>query len=501
MIHFNAFAVEEVQKFPYGESMSPEQPAVDVLTLGQRLRHLRQRKGLTLAELGAVVGRAPSQLSLVENGRREPRLSLLQQLADALDVPMGELLGTAPPNRRAALEIAVERAQRGPLYASLQLPRVKVGKRLPSEVLEALAGLQAELERRVHEQAATPEEARRANTELRERMRSRENYYADIEQAAATLLDAVGYSGGPLSHHVISDLAGHLGYTLHHVRDLPHSTRSVIDQRHRRIYLPQTQTAGGHDPRGVVLQALGSVVLKHTDPESFADFLSQRVETNYLAAALLVPERQAVDFLTRAKGERNLAVQDLRDVFAVSYETAAHRFTNLATHHLAIPVHFMRVHENGTLYKAYENDGVNFPTDPTGAVEGQLACRNWASRVVFGVQDKFASYYQYTDNPRGTYWCTARTEPAAEGEFSITVGVPYVHSKWFRGRDTTERAESGCPDQTCCRAAPRELAERWSGYAWPSARAHSHLLAALPPGTFPGVDDTEVYSFLQRHSP
>ncbi|MQA03574.1 MAG: helix-turn-helix domain-containing protein [Streptosporangiales bacterium] len=474
---------------------------VDVLTLGQRLRHARQRRGWTLAELSRATGRTSSQLSQVENGKREPRLSMLQQLADALEVPMSDLLGTNPPSRRAALEISVERAQRGPLYSALGLPKVKISKRTPTEVLEALAGLQAELDRRINEQAATPEEARRANTELRDQMRARNNYYEQIEQAAAGILDTVGYSGGPLSHHVISDIAGHLGFTLHHVRDLPHSTRSVIDLKNHRIYLPQTHTAGGHDPRGVVLQALGSVVLKHSDPDSFADFLRQRVETNYLAAALLVPERQAVDFLRRAKQDRNLAVQDLRDVFAVSYETAAHRFTNLATHHLGIPVHFMRVHENGTLYKAYENDGVDFPTDPTGAVEGQLACRKWASRVAFGVQDKFAPYYQYTDNPRGTYWCSARTEPAAEGEFSITVGVPYVHSKWFRGRDTTHRTKSWCPEESCCRAAPRQLADQWAGFAWPSARAHSHLLAALPPGTFPGVDDTEVYAFLDRHSP
>jgi hypothetical protein len=45
-----------------------------------------------------------------------------------------------------------------------------------------------------------------------------------------------------------------------------------------------------------------------------------------------------------------------------------------------------------------------------------------------------------------------------------------------------------------------ELSDHWAGYAWPSARAHSHLLAAMPPGAFPGVDETEVYSFLEAHS-
>ena len=58
---------------------------------GQRLRHARRARGLTLADLGARVGRTPSVLSLIENGRREPRLSLVEQIANALDVPVTEL--------------------------------------------------------------------------------------------------------------------------------------------------------------------------------------------------------------------------------------------------------------------------------------------------------------------------------------------------------------------------------------------------------------------------
>ena len=36
--------------------------------------------------------------------------------------------------------------------------------------------------------------------------------------------------------------------------------------------------------------------------------------------------------------------------------------------------------------------------------------------------------------------------------------------------------------------------------AWPSARLHAHILSPLPSGTFPGVDDTELYAFLDAHS-
>jgi hypothetical protein len=35
---------------------------------------------------------------------------------------------------------------------------------------------------------------------------------------------------------------------------------------------------------------------------------------------------------------------------------------------------------------------------------------------------------------------------------------------------------------------------------WPSARAHSHILLALPSGSFPGVDEADVYEFLERHA-
>jgi XRE family transcriptional regulator, fatty acid utilization regulator len=481
---------------------SADAPAdTDLITLGHRIRHLRRARGLTLESLSALVGRSASQLSLLENGRREPRISLLQSLAAALGVTPADLLGPEPPSRRAALEIALDRAQRGPLYSGLALPVVRPGARLATDALEALVGLHTELARQAEERAATPEEARRANAELRQEMRERDNYFEEVERAAAALYAAVVPGAGPLSQRALNDIAAHVGYTFIRVDDLPESTRSVVDLEHRRVYLPQTQVPGAHDVRALALQALGHVVLGHTVPKHYGEFLRQRVETNYFSAALLMPEVRAIELLRRGAAAKDIAIEDLRDAFAVSYETAAHRFTNLATRHLGINVHFMRVHESGTIYKAYENDGVHFPSDVTGAIEGQRSCKQWTARQVFAQPDKTVAYAQYTDTSSGTYWCTALTEETPAGEFSVSVGVPYAQVKWFRGRDTTERKTSRCPDETCCRRAPDALATRWTGRAWPSARIHSHLLAAMPPGTFPGVDETEVYTFLEGRAP
>src|SRR5690606_23988766 len=194
---------------------------LDLIAFGQRLRHLRKQRGLTLADLGERVNRAPSQLSLLENGKREPKLSLLKSLAAALGVPVEELMRRQAPNRRAQLEIALEEAQRDPIYTGLGLPRLKVSARVPNDVLEHILALYEELKAREAKGTATPEEARAANAELRAGQREKGNYFAEIERAAAEALSAVGYRSGALSQSTVLALVTHFGYTVHTVQDLP----------------------------------------------------------------------------------------------------------------------------------------------------------------------------------------------------------------------------------------------------------------------------------------
>ncbi|MDO8143284.1 XRE family transcriptional regulator [Isoptericola sp. 178] len=483
-------------------TVEPTSEAPDLITLGRRIRHARTSRGLTLEALGRQVESAPSLLSLVENGRREPRLSLLRAIAETLEVPLTDLLADEPPSRRAALEIALERAQRGPLFGALGLPVVKPSQRLPVPVLEHLVGLHDELARREEEAIATPEEARRANTVLRRERQDRDNHLPEIEALAEDMTRRAGYTGGALTHRTVAQMAGELGLTILHVDDLPRSARSVTDWKNGRVYLPPASIPGGHGLRSLALQAIAHRVLGHERPRSYADFLRQRVEITYFAAACLMPQSTAVSFLEQHKRAKDLAVEDFRDSFGVTHEAAAMRLTNLATVHLGIPLHFLRVGDDGALFRGYANDGLPLPQDVTGAIEGQLVCRRWPAREAFTRRDRATESYQYTDTPAGTFWDSVQTGTAADGsQFSITVGVPYAHAKWFRGRDTRVRRTSTCPDPACCRRPPEDLAQRWERASWPSARMHQQVLAALPRGVFPGVDDTDVYRFLERHAP
>jgi predicted transcriptional regulator/transcriptional regulator with XRE-family HTH domain len=473
--------------------------ATDPVTLGHRIRHHRLERGLTLDDLGTRVSLAGSQLSLIENGKREPRLSQLGELAQALGVSLATLLDSAPPSPRAALEIELDRAQRSALYSGLALPRVKPTKGMADDALTALVGLHRELQRRASDAIATPEEARRANTELRAWMRARNNYLPDIDALAEKQIKAAGHSVGAVTHRTVSIMAERLGFQLLYVNDLPHSTRSVTDLANGRIYLPPASIPGGHGLRAMALQAMAHRLLGHERPSSYAEFLQQRLEINYFSAGCLMPRTAAVEFLAKAKKDRNLAVEDFRDAFGVTHEAAALRMTNLATSTLDMPLHFLRVDGDGAIAKAYENDGLPLPTDVTGAVEGQILCRRWSARAAFDRTNRTTELYQYTDTPAGTFWCATQTGTTSDGEFSISVGVPFAQAKWFRGRETVTRAVSTCPDPACCKTPRPEQAERWADHAWPSARLHAHVLSPLPSGTFPGVDDAEVYAFLERH--
>ncbi|MCE6996384.1 XRE family transcriptional regulator [Saccharothrix sp. S26] len=64
--------------------------------VGPRLKHLRQRREITLAELAAETGISTSTLSRLEAGLRRPTLEQLLPLARVHGVTLDELVG-APP--------------------------------------------------------------------------------------------------------------------------------------------------------------------------------------------------------------------------------------------------------------------------------------------------------------------------------------------------------------------------------------------------------------------
>lgn len=76
---------------PAAAPMSPERSTELLEKLAHRIRHLRERKGITQEELASRCGISVSFASLLERGKRSPSYETLVQVADALETPVADL--------------------------------------------------------------------------------------------------------------------------------------------------------------------------------------------------------------------------------------------------------------------------------------------------------------------------------------------------------------------------------------------------------------------------
>jgi XRE family transcriptional regulator, fatty acid utilization regulator len=479
-----------------------ETQTLDPLVFGRRLRHLRRSAGLTLDDLGERVAKPGPYLSLVENGKKEPRLNLVVALADALGVPLTDLLDNEPPTRRDALEIELVRAQESSVFAGLDLPTIKAGARMDNETLNHLVGLHRELRRRSGLDTAGSEEVRRANGDLHNHLEENRGYLPGIEQTAAEALAAVGHSGtGPFTSRNLMDLVDHTGFELMPIEDMPGFARSIVDNDRRRIYIAQRNELRTRQARKAVLQTLAAFLLDHEPEPDLPTFLRQRMETAYFATAVLAPEAQTVAHLTEARQQHDMDVEDVKELFYVSYEMAAWRMANLLPHHFDIDCHLVVSSEVGTVVKGMVNDGAPVPRDEHGGIETQRLCRRWGSRVTFASEDRFGTHRQYTDTPSGTYFCTTHIEEGREPPYAVTLGVRFADARWFRGRESDHRETSTCPDPSCCRVPAPELASRFGDSIVVSARSQARILGLMAPDPYPEMDLPEVLTVVDRHTP
>lgn len=65
------------------------------MTIGEKIKTLRQKKGLTQKQLGDLCGMADSAIRRYENGRAKPKIETIEKIANALSVPLNKLIDDA----------------------------------------------------------------------------------------------------------------------------------------------------------------------------------------------------------------------------------------------------------------------------------------------------------------------------------------------------------------------------------------------------------------------
>jgi len=103
------------------------------MNLGRAIKLMRTASGIKQGEIATRLGVTANYISLVENGKREPSVQLLRQLAQTLRVPVGlfflwEEAGSDPSGSLAQLRDILAQLETMCLFANRQKsPKRRVG--------------------------------------------------------------------------------------------------------------------------------------------------------------------------------------------------------------------------------------------------------------------------------------------------------------------------------------------------------------------------------------
>jgi len=65
----------------------------EIKIISERLKEIREKRGLSKKELALKIGVSPSTITRYEKDGRIPKLTILQKISEALNVPINYLLG------------------------------------------------------------------------------------------------------------------------------------------------------------------------------------------------------------------------------------------------------------------------------------------------------------------------------------------------------------------------------------------------------------------------
>jgi transcriptional regulator with XRE-family HTH domain len=99
--------------------------------IGIRIAEIRKQKGLTQEALAGIMEVSPKYLSSIERGKENPTLNMLVNLADSLEVDLGQIFTFIqiedPKRRKALLESLLKNADAEQLKLALKILKVVIG--------------------------------------------------------------------------------------------------------------------------------------------------------------------------------------------------------------------------------------------------------------------------------------------------------------------------------------------------------------------------------------
>lgn len=403
------------------------------LFLGARLKRLRRDLGLTQTRMAEDLGVSPSYLNLLERNQRPVTAQVLLRLAEAYDLDL-KTLSTDPEGGGGAGLAEVFSDQ---MFRDLGVARHEIAEVAESApgVSEAIVRLyRAYLDQRALTDLGAigrPEEGASGGSSVlpsdwvRDFIQAQKNYFAELEEAADSLVAELGAE--PLDFAVAARerLAKRHGITVRIVplEVLPESVRRY-DYHRKRLFLSEVLTADGRSfalayqlailENGPLLDALAD---RGGPPDRPTRSLLKVSLANYLAAAILMPYGAFHEAAERTAYDIEL----VRSRFGVSFEQACHRLTTLSRPGArGVPFFMLRVDSAGNISKRFA--GATFPFSRFGGT-----CPRWNIHTSFRTPGRIVT--QIVETPDGQrYFTLSRTvariaTPYAGDDSELAIGM------------------------------------------------------------------------------
>ncbi|AXB44545.1 short-chain fatty acyl-CoA regulator family protein [Amycolatopsis albispora] len=427
---------------------------MDKTFAGAKLRHLRETRSMSQADLARLLEISPSYLNQIEHNARPLTVPVLFRITQAFGVDAeffanNDTARLVADVREALLDESLGvQATNGEInelatnLPSIAQALVRLHRRY-RDAVENTAALVAEDGSGMHGSAAGP----LPHEEVRDFFYERENYVAELDERAERMAAELPLRRG----EVLSALRDRLTerYGVHVTSE---GIDETVGEQHR--YEPQARVLRMAPSLRVGQQAFrmasqialleyDDLIAELADSWAFsgpaARSLARVGLANYFAGALILPYEQ---FHRRAE-EYRYDIERLCDHFGVGFETACHRLSTLQRPKMrGVPFSFVRVDRAGNMSKRQSAAGFHF-----SRVGG--ACPLWNIYEAFTSPGKILTQIASLPDGKSYFWI-ARTISRNIGGygspgkmFTVGLGCELRHARrlvYSTGLDLDDRA-------------------------------------------------------------
>jgi len=441
---------------------------VDKTFAGARLRHLRESRSMSQADLARVLEISPSYLNQIEHNTRPLTVPVLLRITEAFGVDAeffasNDTARLVADVREALLDevvgVQVGTGELTDLATNLPIIAQALVKlhRSYRNAVETTAALTTENGTGMHGSPAAP----LPHEEVRDFFYQRENYVAELDERAERMAVELNLGQGDPSGVLLDRLTRRHGVQM---------TTEGIDEKagEQHRYEPDTKVlrlapslrTGQQAFRlasQIALLEYRELIAELAQEWTFSGPAARSLATvglaNYFAGALLLPYPMIHSTAERLRYDIEL----LCEHFGVGFETVCHRLSTLQRPRMrGVPFSFVRVDRAGNMSKRQSAAGFHF-----SRVGG--ACPLWIVYEAFASPGKILTQVASLPDGKSYFW-VARTVSRNIGGygrpgkiFTVGLGCELRHARrlvYSTGLDLDDRA-AATPIGMGCKVCPR----------------------------------------------